>query len=317
MIADTDRSLVGSGNDTIKYPIRKSPGAQILSATAAASPTDVAWEYVSITVDKRIHSSFQVPYITQKLAAIKLIEKLLDVATLDMARQLDLWVLQVAAGYTEVSDEAVGTGDNSTTEFALDHSPVLEVTSVELDGTPTTDYTVDYDDGKIKFSDPPATDVAITASYAYADSDTHVMHTSSAGSLTVSDVFNASATMKARGFTPNYLIIPPKARYLLENNLISKFQFTQTTDKVPGLVGAIGDIKVIETDLLPDSYAVMLKAPPDNPAVVKVHASNVEVRKMDRPDYARTDVFLDEFVKPVRVLPDAVQVIIGFASNAY
>jgi len=315
-IAETNRELVGSGSDTINLLIRKSTGAEYISATASVTASSHDYDTVSVTVDKRLHYDFYVPYIHQKLGNVNFIQQSLDVGLQEMARQLDLEVLKTAAGYTAVTDEAVGTGDGSETEFSLDHSPILQVTSVELDGTPTTDYTVDYDDGKIKFGSAPSSGVAITASYAYADSDTNYTHVSTVGDFGITDVLNAIATMQARGFTPDFLVIPPRAYYLLGADLVSKFQFTQGTKEVPGMVGAIGNVEVIVTDVLPESYAVLLKGPPTG-AIVKVHASDVTVKKWDRPDYARVDVYLDEFVKPVRVLDDAVEVIIGFASNAY
>ncbi len=78
--------------------------------------------------------------------------------------------------------EAVGLGDNSTTEFDLDYeaddelgviTDVATKCEVFLDGvlkTPTTDYTLDGDGGaasvgEITFVAAPSTDVVITASY--------------------------------------------------------------------------------------------------------------------------------------------------------
>ena len=316
-IAGTNRELVGSGSDTLQLLVRKSSGAEILSATGTASASQYSWDTVSVTVDKRIHYDFYVPFLHQKLGKVDFIKNNIEVAMQEIARKEDRYVLEAAMGYTKVEDEDVGTGDGSTTEFALDHSPVLEVISVEEDGTATTDYTVDYDDGKIKFGTAPDTGVAITATYAYADSNTNYTVVDTAGTLDLDDILEAIAALKARGFSADYLILPPRGQYLLTTELYGKYQFVQTSTKIPGLVGAIGDTKVIVTDLLPEGVAIVLKGPPDNPAVVRVYASDIEVRKWERPDYARTDVFLDLYMKPVRVLDDAVQVIIGFASDAY
>ena len=316
VIADTDRSLIGSGNNTKRLPVASGPTAQWLGATDAASPTNISWNYVDVTVDERLHSSFQISKITQKEAGAALVKKLLDLATINMARELDRRVLRVAVGYTSVTDEAVGSGDASTTEFPLDHAPVLEVSSVTVAGNPATNYTVDYYNGKLIFSVAPDSDAAIVASYAYADSNTYVTNVNTIGQLKGADIYRAISTMKARGFFPDFLILPHYGAQLLTSEVLSTYRLTEGTGKLPNMIGAIGDIRVLATDLLPNSYALLIEAPPNNAAVVKVHASDIEISKMERPDYARTDIFLDEWVKPVRVQPKSVEAIIGFASNA-
>lgn len=73
---------------------------------------------------------------------------------------------------TQVTGEAVGTGDSSTTVFLLDNAPVAPTTlTVYLSGTPQTegasnDYTVNYKTGTVTFNAAPGV-VAITADYWY------------------------------------------------------------------------------------------------------------------------------------------------------
>lgn len=70
---------------------------------------------------------------------------------------------------TYVSDEAVGTGDDSTKTFDLDHSNIgLLDLKVYLDGTETKDFIVTVK-GQITFTTAPANGVAITADYTYWD----------------------------------------------------------------------------------------------------------------------------------------------------
>lgn len=74
------------------------------------------------------------------------------------------------SGTTQKVNESVGTGDGSTTTFNLDWGPVLpDSETVYLDGSETTNYTIDYNaiPTTITFDSAPATDVAITADYTY------------------------------------------------------------------------------------------------------------------------------------------------------
>lgn len=75
---------------------------------------------------------------------------------------------------TQVTGEAVGTGDGIETVFSLDESPVCPTTLVvKIDGvaqTEATDYTVNYKTGTVTFVAAPADNEAITADYWYYDS---------------------------------------------------------------------------------------------------------------------------------------------------
>jgi len=58
-----------------------------------------------------------------------------------------------------ITDEAVGTGDGSTTDFGLDHSPVVAGSETVLVGgisqIRNTDYTIDYANGQLHFITVP------------------------------------------------------------------------------------------------------------------------------------------------------------------
>jgi len=68
-----------------------------------------------------------------------------------------------------ISNENVGTGDGSTTEFSLAYSPVLENSeTIYVDGTEqtrNTDYTINYETGVITFTSAPTNGASITADY--------------------------------------------------------------------------------------------------------------------------------------------------------
>jgi len=70
-----------------------------------------------------------------------------------------------------VTGETVGTGDGTTTEFSLANRCLQAYTeTIYVDGTlqtRDTDYSIDYDTGKITFATAPALDTTITADYTY------------------------------------------------------------------------------------------------------------------------------------------------------
>ncbi len=81
------------------------------------------------------------------------------------------YVLTYKTQEMSVTGESVGTGDGSTKEFLLDFYPVKSGSlTVYVDGvakTEGTDYTVDYNTGKITFTTAPADGASITADYIY------------------------------------------------------------------------------------------------------------------------------------------------------
>lgn len=71
-------------------------------------------------------------------------------------------------GHTDVVEEAVGTGDDGTAIFTLNHPCVVGgIIEVKVAGSVTTDFTLDSIRGEIEFTTAPASAAAITASYSY------------------------------------------------------------------------------------------------------------------------------------------------------
>jgi len=70
-----------------------------------------------------------------------------------------------------VTGETVGTGDGTTTEFNLANRCLQTNTeTIYVDGVAQvrdTDYSIDYDTGKITFTTAPASGAVITADYTY------------------------------------------------------------------------------------------------------------------------------------------------------
>jgi len=73
-------------------------------------------------------------------------------------------------GYTwkGVKNETVGYGDGITTNFTLAYAPVVPNSeTIYINGTRTTDYTIDYTSGEITFNTAPAKNTRISADYTY------------------------------------------------------------------------------------------------------------------------------------------------------
>jgi len=80
------------------------------------------------------------------------------------------------ATVTSVTNEAVGTGNGTATQFTLAHKPVVRGSlTVRVAGnrkSEGSDYTVNYDTGTITFTTAPASGQAITADYTWYSVDT-------------------------------------------------------------------------------------------------------------------------------------------------
>jgi hypothetical protein len=101
----------------------------------------------------------------------KIVANMLELTAENLRRALG--VDSYSAGTTLISNEAVGDGDGSTKEFALDHGLVLENSeTITLEGvaqTRGTHYTMDYDTGTIQFVTAPGSGASysIVATYTY------------------------------------------------------------------------------------------------------------------------------------------------------
>lgn len=89
----------------------------------------------------------------------------------------DTFLYEDRDDYT-VTDEPIGAGDGSATEFQLarrlyaggfieDITAPLAITEIAIDGTPTVDYTLDSSTGIVTFGSAPGDGLAITATFTY------------------------------------------------------------------------------------------------------------------------------------------------------
>ena len=123
-----------------------------------------------------------------------------------------------------ITNEAVGTGDNSETEFTLDHGKVVDGTqNVYLDGTlktEGTDYTFNNTTGVITFGTAPGTSVAVTADYLYFPADLHVRLP--AGDYYLISLFRQTGPRSSISFSRPAFGRPPRPRREHDDSLAFK-----------------------------------------------------------------------------------------------
>jgi hypothetical protein len=162
--------LLGEGAVYLGY-IDSTVVGTLLGALAPGSTFKVEAEKRSIEPDGSIGELKGLEFITREKAYV--MAKLYEFTEENLRAML--LGADYSSGTTEVEDEAVGTGDGETTEFALDHSPVQWGTvSVTVDSaavTEGTDYAVDYTAGTLQFVSAPASEKAIVATYTYISTD--------------------------------------------------------------------------------------------------------------------------------------------------
>lgn len=117
--------------------------------TGDGAETEFALDYPPVEADSEII----------KIDGIQTTDYTIDYATGQI-------VFDSAPGATEVTGEAVGTGDGATTNFTLDDPPVVAGSEIiYVDGVINEAYTIDYATGEIVFDSAPGHDNDITADY--------------------------------------------------------------------------------------------------------------------------------------------------------
>jgi len=163
-----DRLVIGPGAVYIDFLDVDSPGT-LLGATKGGNVFELTRNIRDIRPDGSKGKVKGFRRIESVDAVLKV--NLLEVTAENLRRALA--VDSYSSGSTAVEAEAVGDGDGETTEFDLDHSPVVENSeTIYIEGveqTRGTDYTMDYDNGQIQFASAPGlgASYSITADYTY------------------------------------------------------------------------------------------------------------------------------------------------------
>jgi hypothetical protein len=161
-----DRILIDAGAVYFYFQDANSPGT-LLGATKGGNSFEITRTVKRIEPDGGRGPIKGFRRIEEVVAVIK--ANMLELTAENLRRALA--GAGYTAGTTDISNEAVGTGNGSTKIFALAHGNVSERSEVVKLATVTkvrgTDYTMDYAGGKIQFFTAPGSGVAITCSYTY------------------------------------------------------------------------------------------------------------------------------------------------------
>lgn len=167
-----DRILIDAGAVYFGFVSADNPGT-LLGATKGGNSFELTRTVKRIDPDGAkgpVKGFRRLEEVTAKITA-----NMLELTAENLRRALA--VDSYSSGSTLVEDEAVGDGDGVTTEFALDHSPVLENSeAITIEGVAQvrgTDYTMDYANGTIQFVAAPGSgsNYSIVATYTYVSGD--------------------------------------------------------------------------------------------------------------------------------------------------
>ena len=313
LVYEKNTELVNSGGTSLVIRKRVRGTAQYVDWGTSLTASDLDTTTVTVNVTKKLGAAYAVPGYVNALSDVDLLKVALENIRDEIAMKEDELTIKEIIGYTTVTDEAVGTGDGTQTTFELDHSPVLQIIDAKINGTPTTDYTYDPIDGKIKFGSAPAAGASITASYAYADG-LNATAVGTFGDLGVSDVFKAISDIRSRYIEPTALVLSRRAEWLLSDELMSKFVFTEDTKKINGFVGVVNGLEVYVEPHLPDGVVLVMDT---KTAAIKAYANPnkttaINVEKKVEPAEDKTYIYGWTYFAPVLVNVDSVQLILGF-----
>ncbi len=115
---------------------------------------------------------------------------------------------------TRITGELLGTGDGSRVSFATQFKPIIShaeaAVAVYVDGSAASGITVDYENGLIVFSAPPADGALVTADYSYsvgsADANAVVLVMEQVASF-AGDGATQLFTLPSRCLTPIKLLV--------------------------------------------------------------------------------------------------------------
>ena len=190
---------------------------------------------------------------------------------------------------------------------------MLYVSEVKVGGSATTDYTVDYDDGKIKFGTAPASGSDITATYYYADSNTQTMHVGTAKALDVTDISKAKRLMLQNKRNPEWLVLPALGADLLQQKIYTKFILEESTREIPVLVGRVLGLDTYVSNVMWNTMALV----GHKQAGIIAVSQEPTVRTKERPEKDGVEYYVTMILGAERVDNKGIEVIIGFAENAY
>jgi len=264
-----NRQLLGSKGRSVHLPQRGAITASRISEATTPTEQEVAWSTTEVTPFKL---GVQL-YITQESidgAEIDVINGSIEEAGIALAVREDDEIFHellgrqpdpvAAAGIWSWTAQSDGfTGDGTTTTFTLAHSPVIEMSTVTDAGTPTTSYTVDYYDGKIKFAVAPVSGNALVVNYWYSERGNY-LSANTVKSFTYEDMVAAKTNMRSNKIEADVCVMNPDeyADILTDDNFIDASKYGAREALLNGEVGQAAGLKILVTTAIPSGTVLYL-----------------------------------------------------------
>lgn len=310
--------LLGRPGRTIDLPVRGGITAGRVSEGATSTIVKSAYSTVPVTPFK-ISAHFIVTQETINAMEMDVIEDFFDEAGHAMADAEDLEIMRELIAGTNTPETETFDGDGSETKFSLAKDLVVEIVSVEVDGSPVSAYTLDYVEGDIKFTAAPATgtDNIEIIYFFWSDSRSaaRVFEANTVALFGLVDMTKGRETVRVQKFNPDVMVIPVE----LENDILNNSQFVDSSQYggregiLLGEVGRIVGMTVLSTTQLWKGTVIYI----DTSRCAKYVAKrNLEVKRDDLPATDSFGIWIYQEFAPKLINEGCIAIGIGHAADA-
>ena len=213
-----DDYWVGTGMQEAYYPkIGTLSVSEMTSETGTVSAVDLSTNAVKVS-RKMWGTGFKISDYILKNKQRNIVDIMMEQVEWAIAGKEE--ELAINALFGKATAEDTFSGDGSTTEFSLTHAPLYEVTSVTVDGSSVSNYTVDYYNGTITFGTAPGsgTDNIVVdynyfgETYSLRDGSTSSRNyyiVNAGSSFGIDDIATAIAYVEGNGREPAFILGHP------------------------------------------------------------------------------------------------------------
>lgn len=323
-----DKKLVGTAGKTRTFPKRTAVAAAAFSEGADISQINPDVTYSTADATPTMFGASDILYANAIDAAdFDVINDTKEALTDAMARLCDSRIWDELLCATQITDEAVGTGDGSTVEFALDHPYVLEITEVTVNAVPTTAYTCDYHNtggyAMLKFDVFPPNTEAIVATYKYISiaatkfTEANIIQVITAQAIVYKDLIAARTRITVAKKTPDAIVFDPEGagQALVDDKFLDASAFGEKV-VMNGQIGRIAGMAVLVSEEMYSNVPVLVKSGAD--LGYKVYKKMLST-KVDKLEKKAGDIFIGlwESSIPVVLNRGMISVLLNGQSDAY
>jgi N4-gp56 family major capsid protein len=314
-----DSTLVRTKGRSLHLPLRGSIAAARVNEATSPSEQTLSWSTTEVTPFK---IGTYVP-ITQEAidgTEINIINGMIEEAGFAMADYEDQEIFWEILGRTPLRDDQTEqqdnfAGDGATQLFTLSQSPVIEMGTVTVGGTPTTAYVVDYYEGKISFTAAPTSGSAIVVGYRYTTRGL-IRDAGTAKELSLIDLNAAKSLIRVNGKVhANVAVIHDDEHVDLLNTeqIIDTSRYGAREPILNGEAGKVLGLKIIVTTRVPAGCIVVMDTRRAGWLVMK---RNLDAKVEDYPSEDSVRYYFYQEFAPKITDDNAVALIVDCASNA-